>query len=403
MTRTEIVGAGPSPVGVVSLLLIEDDFGDAVLVEEMAEDAAVDFDIVWARSLDEARLHLGVARPDCVVLDLNLPDASGLDALGAVQRYASGVPVIVMTGLAEEGAGLNAVAEGAQDYLVKGHVDGQLLTRAVRYAIERKRAELASAALRASEHRSRENARLERGLLPVPLLQSGRVEAVTRYRAGRIGGLLGGDFFDVVEDDESGDVHVLIGDVCGHGADEAALGVALRIAWRTLVLGGVDAESAMTTLEELLVAERARSHIFATVTSVLLRADRRTVEIVRAGHPGLLLRTPDGVQWLEVAGGPALGVRRRRGRWQKSTVEIDDRTALVLFTDGLFEAKVAPEDRLGEEGLLAYARSCSPGADGADFVDSMIGHVESLAAPYGGLSDDVAVLHVRWSRTEESS
>ena len=402
MIGTDGVRFGGSRTAMVSLLLIEDDFGDAVLVEEMATEAAVEFDIVWARSLDEARLHLGTARPDCVVLDLNLPDARGLDALDAVQRYASGVPVIVMTGLAEEGAGLIAVAEGAQDYLVKGHVDAQLLTRAVRYAIERKRAELASAALRASEQRSRENARLERGLLPVPLLRSGRMEVVTRYRAGRVGGLLGGDFFDVVEGDD-GAVHVLIGDVCGHGADEAALGVGLRIAWRTLVLGGIDAETAMSTLEELLVAERARSHIFATVTSVVLAADRRTVEIVRAGHPGILLRTPGGVQWLEVPGGPALGVGRRRGQWEKSILEIDDRTGLVLFTDGLFEARVGPEERLGEDGLLAYARSCDDQWDGAEFVDSMIGHVEGLAAPYGGLSDDVAVLHVRWTETEEAS
>ncbi len=239
------------------------------------------------------------------MLDLNLPDAHGLDALGgAVQRYAAGgVPVIVMTGLAEEQAGLTAVAEGAQDYLVKGVVDAELLTRSVRYAIERKRAEQAAAALRASEQRSRENARLERGLLPVPLLRSESVDVVTRYRTGRAGGLLGGDFFDVVESGD-GTVHVLIGDVCGHGADEAALGVGLRIAWRTLVLGGVDAETAMSTLEQVLVAERPRSHVFATATSVVLAPDRRSIEVVRAGHPGILLRTPSDVQWLEVPGGP---------------------------------------------------------------------------------------------------
>ncbi len=97
-----------------------------------------------------------------------------------------------MTGLAEEQAGLTAVAEGAQDYLVKGVVDAELLTRSVRYAIERKRAEHAAAALQASEQRSRENARLERGLLPVPLLRSDSIDVVTRYRTGRAGGSAGG-------------------------------------------------------------------------------------------------------------------------------------------------------------------------------------------------------------------
>ena len=389
-------GFDRSEAAVVSLLLIEDDPGDALLVEEMASDAVIDFGIVWARSLDEARTRLGEIRPDCIVLDLNLPDAHGLDALGAVQRYASGVPVIVMTGLAEEQAGLTAVAEGAQDYLVKGVVDAELLTRSVRYAIERKRAEHAAAALQASEQRSRENARLERGLLPVPLLRSDSIDVVTRDRTGRAGGLLGGDFYDVVESGD-GSVHVLIGDVCGHGADEAALGVGLRIAWRTMVLGGVDAETAMSTLEQLLVAERPRSHIFATVTSVVLSADHRSIEVVRAGHPGILLRTPSDIRWLEVPGGPALGLRKQSGTWQKTTLAVEERTALVLFTDGLFEARVDELDRLGEDGLLAYARSLGSACSGEKFVDSLITHVESLAAPHGGLSDDVAVLHVQWA------
>ena len=392
-------GLGRSEAAAVTLLLIEDDPGDAVLVEEMASDAMIEFAITWARSLDEARTRLGETLPDCIVLDLNLPDAHGLDALGAVQRYAAGVPVIVMTGLAEEQAGLTAVAEGAQDYLVKGVVDAELLTRSVRYAIERKRAEQAAAALRASEQRSRENARLERGLLPVPLLRSESVDVVTRYRTGRAGGLLGGDFYDVVESGD-GSVNVLIGDVCGHGADEAALGVGLRIAWRTLVLGGVDAETAMSTLEQVLVAERPRSHVFATATSVVLAPDRRSIEVVRAGHPGILLRTPSEVQWLEVPGGPALGLRRQSGTWRKTTLEVDERTALVLFTDGLFEARVDEQDRLGEEGLLAYARSLGSACSGEKFVDSLIAHVETLAAPHDGLSDDVAVLHVQWA-TEE--
>ncbi|MGV9745109.1 PP2C family protein-serine/threonine phosphatase [Rhodococcus zopfii] len=389
-------GFDRSEAAVVSLLLIEDDPGDALLVEEMASDAVIDFGIVWARSLDEARTRLGTTLPDCIVLDLNLPDAHGLDALEAVQRYASGVPVIVMTGLAEEQAGLTAVAEGAQDYLVKGVVDAELLTRSVRYAIERKRAEHAAAALQASEQRSRENARLERGLLPVPLLRSDSIDVVTRYRTGRAGGLLGGDFYDVVETGD-GAVHVLIGDVCGHGADEAALGVGLRMGWRTMVLGGVDAETKMNTLEQLLVAERPRSHIFATATSVVLSADHRSIEVVRAGHPGILLRTPGDIQWLEVPGGPALGLRKQSGTWQKTTLAIEERTALVLFTDGLFEARVDELDRLGEDGLLAYARSLGSACSGEKFVDSLITHVESLAAPHGGLSDDVAVLHVQWA------
>ncbi len=174
MTDDDTVPSGAKIAGdsKLSILLIEDDPGDALLVEEMAIDSAFDYDLVWTKSLGQAQAVLETGRPDCILLDLHLPDAQGLDALAAVQRSANGAPVVVMTGLAEDGTGLAAVAAGAQDYLVKGRVDGDLLTRSVRYAVERKRAENNAAALQASEQRSRENARLERGLLPVPLLRS---------------------------------------------------------------------------------------------------------------------------------------------------------------------------------------------------------------------------------------
>ena len=376
----------------LSILLIEDDPGDALLVEEMASDAAPEFDLVWAKSLSHACALLEDGRPDCVLLDLHLPDAQGFGALAAVQRSAPETPVVVMTGLAEDRTGLAAVAAGAQDYLVKGRVDADLFTRSVRYAIERKRAENHAAALRASEQRSRENARLERGLLPVPLLRGDDIDVVTRYRPGRAHGVLGGDFYDVVEAADR-TVHVLIGDICGHGPDEAALGVSLRIAWRTLVVGGVPIDSAMRTLEEVLIAERPRRHIFATMTSVVLSADRTSMRVIRAGHPGMMVRTSHDVRWLEVAGGPALGLGRKRGTWVAQELDVDDRTALVLFTDGLFESRIGPSERLGEERLLAYARTRAD-APADEFVDAMIDHAESRAAEFGGLTDDIAIVHV---------
>src|SRR5207249_2569499 len=74
-----------------------------------------------------------------VLLDLSLPDSHGLNTFTQVHAQAPKVPIIVMSGLDDETIAVNAVHEGAQDYLVKGHVDGHLLVRAMRYAIERKR------------------------------------------------------------------------------------------------------------------------------------------------------------------------------------------------------------------------------------------------------------------------
>ncbi|MEE2034515.1 PP2C family protein-serine/threonine phosphatase [Rhodococcus chondri] len=386
------------PVLHPSLLLIEDDPGDALLVEELVADSAPEMQVVWVQSLTQARDELAHRMPDCVLLDLHLPDAHGLEAVARVQEYADTVPIVVLTGLAEEQTGLAAVAVGAQDYLVKGRVEPDLFGRAVRYAIQRKQAEQAAAALQAGQLRAQENARLERGLLPSPLLHDGaNFEVVARYRPGRTSTLLGGDFYDVVQTAD-GTVHVLIGDVSGHGPDEAALGVALRIAWRTLVLTGITGERQMRKLEEILVAERPGNRLFATVTSLAMAPDRHTVAIMRAGHPGVLLRTAETVEWIEAPGGPALGLLPGAATWPIHELELPADGALVLFTDGLFEGHTGSgPERLGEDGLLDLARRCAA-MQPEPFTDSLISGAEALADHHGGLSDDVAVVHVRWSR-----
>lgn len=88
-------------------------------------------------------------------------------------RQHAEAAVVVLTGLPEESVGLATVASGAQDYLVKGRVDPEPIGRAVRYAIQRKQAEQAAAALQAGQLRAQENARLERGLLPLPYCATG--------------------------------------------------------------------------------------------------------------------------------------------------------------------------------------------------------------------------------------
>lgn len=182
--------AGARQLTPPSVLLVEDDPGDALLVEELVADSALKMRLQWVRSMAEAREALAFEVPDCVLLDLHLPDAQGLEAVSMVQSHADQVAVVVLTGLAEEETGLAAVAAGAQDYLVKGRVEPELFGRAVRYAIQRKQAEQAAVALQASQMQAQENARLERGLLPRPLVNGAAVDVVplpARSRPGPAG------------------------------------------------------------------------------------------------------------------------------------------------------------------------------------------------------------------------
>jgi serine phosphatase RsbU (regulator of sigma subunit) len=387
------VGAARSVGGHnLSLLLVEDDRADGLLVEELIADAAADISLTWAQTMAGAERELAFARPDCVLLDLHLPDADGIFALKRVAEHDPTLPIIVLTGLNDEHFGVSAVASGAQDYLVKGRVDSETLRRAVLYAIERKRAELTAVELHASQLRARENARLERGLLPSPLLlDDPGVEIVAQYRPSRENALLGGDFYDFVQTPDR-TMHVMIGDVSGHGPDEAALGVALRIAWRTLTFTGLRGSERMRQLERILHAERAGKGIFATVLSLAIPPGTGPITAVRAGHPGMLLHGRGTVQWVEPPGGPALGVRA--GDWGPQHLDLPAGMGLVLLTDGLFEGHSGRgRERLGEEGLLELARSFAA-LPGPDFVAALIDEVERRAQAHGGISDDIAVVRV---------
>jgi serine phosphatase RsbU (regulator of sigma subunit) len=377
-----------------TVLLVEDDAGDALLVEELLADSGVQASLTWVRSLAEAKDVAGRTAPGCVLLDLHLPDVQGIDAVTQLLAAAPSVPVVVLTGLAEESAGLAAVAAGAQDYLIKGQAPPDVFGRAIRYATQRKQVEQSAAALQLSALRAEENARLERALLPTPLIRTGELEVVTRYRPGRAHALLGGDFYDVVETSD-GTVHAVIGDVCGHGVAEAALGVCLRVAWRSLVLAGATPLAMMRLLEQLLMAEREDEYVFATLTHLAFNPDHQHVRLLRAGHPGLLLRSAAGVELVEGAAGPAVGLVPSP-EWAETELFLPPGAGLVLFTDGLFEGRTGPgSERLGEHGLADLAADLAA-LPPAVFVDTLLERTEAVAGQYGGLADDVAIVHLRW-------
>src|SRR5712672_581187 len=124
----------------IKVLLVEDEQVYADLLMEILR-AGSDFELMTAGRLDEALGLLGAARFDAVLLDLSLPDRKGLATYHDLHVAMPALPIVVLTGSADETLALQAVREGAQDYLVKGEYDGQMLARLIRYAIERKRSE----------------------------------------------------------------------------------------------------------------------------------------------------------------------------------------------------------------------------------------------------------------------
>jgi PAS domain S-box-containing protein/putative nucleotidyltransferase with HDIG domain len=128
----------------INVLLIEDNPGDARLVREELRSAPSGYHIhlEWVDCLQKGLGFLTENVVQAVLVDLSLSDSHGLDTLHTVLLAAPQTPVIVMTGLADEETGLQALQAGAQDYLIKGEVNGSLLTRAIRYAMQRKQTEI---------------------------------------------------------------------------------------------------------------------------------------------------------------------------------------------------------------------------------------------------------------------
>lgn len=378
----------------VQVLLVEDDDGDAVLVGELLREVGAAVVVRRARSLVQAKnLVSGAA---CVLLDLGLPDSQGLNGLRQLLQLEPEAAIVVLTGESSEHLGEQAVRAGAQDYLVKGEVAGHMLNRVIRYAVERRRAEEAQRALHVAQILAQENARLERGLLPSPLLTDTRLSVSARCLPGGKQHLLGGDFYDVVETSD-GWVHALIGDVCGRGPAEAALGVCLRVAWRTLVLAGRPAEEILATLSELLEHERQDDTMFATLCMISVHPDRTSGWIRMAGHLPPLLVSKDGVAELPTRPAAPLGLSEVRD-WPGIPIRLDGSWSILLYTDGLIEGRIGKgSERLGSEGLMDLIRDALGGPDqpGEEVLDRVIDRVRELNG--GDLDDDLAVLALGFS------
>jgi two-component system sensor histidine kinase UhpB len=126
----------------LNILVVEDNASDQFLLEQMLLSSRLRINKIFcASTISETKKILTSAEINCVLLDLSLPDSFGIDSLKAINTFIQRIPVIVLTGLADYDVGLEALKQNAQDYLVKGEINTNLLIKSIEYSIERKKAE----------------------------------------------------------------------------------------------------------------------------------------------------------------------------------------------------------------------------------------------------------------------
>ncbi|MBI5099450.1 MAG: EAL domain-containing protein [Nitrospirae bacterium] len=123
----------------IHILLIEDNPGDVRLIREMLKKSKLAYSFDHAGTLSDGLVKLKEHAFDVILLDMNLPDSSGLDSIPEIKRVASKIPIVMLTGLDDEETAVSALQLGVQDYLLKDRIDRTLLLHSLRYAMERKR------------------------------------------------------------------------------------------------------------------------------------------------------------------------------------------------------------------------------------------------------------------------
>ena len=334
-------GHKPKTPRTVRILLIEDNPGDARLIREsLFEVPTTAFELQHADRLNAGLKILAQGGVDLILLDLSLPESWGINTLLKVREAAPTLPVVVLTGLDDETAAVTAVQEGAQDYLVKGHVTGSLLVRSIRYALERARRRQAERALRATKEEFRIAQEIQQKLFPSsPPALSGLDIGGATFPAEATGG----DYFDYIKmlDDCWG---IVVGDVAGHGFGPALLMAEARAYLRALAWTNSDVCEILKLANRLLVEDVAEDHY---VTLFFGRLDPRTRSFVyaSAGHPeGYIFDAAGNVKHQLKSTGFPLAVERETIFTAAPPNSLDPGDLIFLLTDGVFEAR-SPDDR----------------------------------------------------------
>ena len=406
--------APASAKAVVRVLLIEDNEDDAILARrDLARDQHCEFEVDWASTLEEGLERLRRGGIDVVLLDLSLPDCRGLTTFERLNSAFRHLPIVVLSGHDDEDTAVQAVRLGAQDYLVKGQMTADSMTRAISYAIERKRVTWHMAIL--AEELAMRNAvlreeldlahEIQRALLPgslQPLHETAEPRPWVMAHRYLPTESLAGDFFKAYALSE-GRIGILICDVMGHGVRSALIAALLCGLIEEFEFEREAPGLMLTRLNAGLsrVLGPTRAKMFATACYVVVDPAKGQLHLSIAGHPGpyLLRRAAAQVERLVPCRGPALGLFEA-AEFPEATVPIAADDLLLLYTDGISEVE-GPDGEFFE-ARLPEALSRHAGQEVEDMLDDLIGEARRFSCT-GGFHDDVCLIALQVGRAADAT
>jgi serine phosphatase RsbU (regulator of sigma subunit)/ActR/RegA family two-component response regulator len=382
----------PSPVGTrkrFRVLLIEDNDDDALLVKEYLGEVAVSFELARADRLSAGLASIAAGVVDVVLLDLSLPDSRGLDTLERVRAQAPTLPIVVLTCLEDREIGNRAVRCGAQDFLVKGQFESNLLGRSLRFAIERARRQWAEGKVKAYGYKLEMAREIQQGLLPVrdPELPGFDISGASVPAEA-----MGGDYFDYVSL-PGGGLGIVVADATGHGFGPALMITETQAYLRAFGMTHRGTGEILTFTNRALAPSFQLSRF---VTMFFARLDPGCSSFVysSAGHPQCYVVAASGeVKASLRSNNLPLGLVPEQTFEQSAPVHLEPGDVVLLLTDGILDAKGRTDLRFGSEGALEVVRSVAK-LPAREIIQRLLQAVQDFSSELP-LSDDITALAIK--------
>ncbi|MEZ6127733.1 MAG: fused response regulator/phosphatase [Planctomycetaceae bacterium] len=275
----------------LKLLLVEDSVTDAALIQANLRVGLASVSIERSERLADALAAVRRTTFSAVLLDLNLPDSSGVGTFTRLAAECNGTPIVVLSGVDDTETAIQAVAAGAEDYVQKSHYDAQTLSRSVRFAIERRARLTTETELLKVRTELKAAQVIQDTLYP----RSAPIFPGMQIACGiRSAGTGCGDYYDFIPLNDGRQI-IVVGDVSGHGMGSAIVMAETRASLQTLADVGAAPNRMLATMNRLICAG-ASNGMFVTLLLVIYDPATQSFEYFNAGHPGWVVSADDTVQ-----------------------------------------------------------------------------------------------------------